>query len=119
MGILANLLILSDQHGSPLPGRGHEDLVSRVAVKRLRQLTTLCEHRPRQFPNTQALTRNRLIQPLVEGAVKNELLLLDLLSDLPDGDSEIQRSCLATLVAILALARADRRRSSVTQQTRA
>lgn len=66
--------------------RRDDDLVGRVAVKRLWQAAALDKNRSRQFPDTQALWRHGLVEPLVHGTVENQLALFDLLRHLPDRD---------------------------------
>jgi hypothetical protein len=83
VSVLSNPLILGNKRGAMMTGCRHEDLIGRIAVKRLRQLTAFNENRPRQLPDTEPWPGKRLVKPFVERAVEDELLFLDLLGDLP------------------------------------
>lgn len=86
VSVPADPLILRHDEGAMVPGGGNEDLVSGIAVKGLREVAALHEDRARHVPDTEAPRRHRLIQPPIERAVEDELLLLDLLGDFPHGD---------------------------------
>jgi hypothetical protein len=86
MRIAADPLILRHQHSALAPGGGDEDLVSGIAVERLRQVAALDENRTGELPDAQTVNRHGLVEPLFERAVEDQVSFLDLLGDLPHGD---------------------------------
>src|SRR5262245_14867783 len=67
-------LILADQHRSLVTRRGNDNLVRRVAVKRLRQAATIDQDRTSDLRDAEPLNAHRLVEPLAERPIEDELL---------------------------------------------
>ena len=69
-----------------VPGGSNDNLVGGIAVKRFRQVAAVDENRTGEFPDAPARNRHCLIEPVVNRAIEDELLLLDFLGNFPHGD---------------------------------
>ena len=86
MCVFATLPMFGHEDRDLVSCSSHYDLIGRIAVKRLRQSTTVDQDGPSQIGDEHPGYRRRLIQPLIERPVKHKLPLFDRPGDLPRRD---------------------------------
>ena len=86
MSVVTDLSVLRHQDRPVLSGRRHDELIGRIAWKRLGQLTTFYQNRTRQLRQMQTRQGGGQIEPLIERPIQHELALLEFLGELPYRD---------------------------------